>query len=257
MDFGLLARRAKQIAADNSPAILTALAVTGTLTTAYLTGKASFKAVEVIDKEQRRWDENETSRLLYPKEKVEAVWKLYIPAAGTAALTVAAIIGVNQIGYRKTAALATAYSLSEKAFEEYKGKVLTKFGEEKEKQVRDEINQDHVTANPPGKSSVVVMGNGQSLWLDVRTGRYFLSTLEDVKKAMNDTNYVILNNNYASVTDFYDLLGLPPTDESDELGWNSDKMIDLDFGAAMTEDGRPCLTMAFVHRPFANYYKQY
>jgi hypothetical protein len=55
MDLAGTGRRLLKFASDNSPAILTSAAVVGTITTAYLTGKASFKAADVIrDEEDKR-----------------------------------------------------------------------------------------------------------------------------------------------------------------------------------------------------------
>ena len=41
-------KQAEKFASDNSPAILTALGLTGVLTTAYLSGKASFNAYDIL-----------------------------------------------------------------------------------------------------------------------------------------------------------------------------------------------------------------
>src|ERR1700712_2735448 len=96
LNLNELARQAKKAISDNSPAILTALGVTGTLTVAYLTSKATFKAAEIIAAEVTlREDEGDTP--LDTWDKVDLVWKQYIPAAGIAAMTVAAIVGANHI----------------------------------------------------------------------------------------------------------------------------------------------------------------
>lgn len=261
MNVGILAKRAGKLANENSPAILTAIGVTGALTTAYLTGKASFKAAEILreaEEDQNRKAFNDPDVFpLEPREKFELVWKQFVPAAGMAALTVAAIISANHIGTRRAAAIASAYTLSEKAFEEYKGKVLTKFGEKKEQTVRDEIAQDQVKARALNQSKLVVVNGGDVLCFDQRTGRYFNSSLEALKKAQNDTNHIIINDSYASLTDFYDNVGLPATDESEEVGWNSDKLLELEFSTVLSEDGRPCLAVGFMVKPKPGYSKSY
>src|SRR5690349_5429579 len=94
--------------ADNSPTILTALGAVGTLTTAYLAGKASFKAAQILD-DYDTISIQENRPPLDAKDKVAVVWKLYIPAASTAIVTVTSIILANRIGTRRAAALAAAY----------------------------------------------------------------------------------------------------------------------------------------------------
>lgn len=254
MAFDDLVQRAGKFAADNSPAILTAIGVTGALTTAYLTGKASFKAAELILEKQKRLDEEPKSYPLDTKEKVELVWRLYIPAAATGLLTVTCIIGANRIGTRRAAALATAMTISEKAFTEYKDKVVERLGKNKEQAVRDEIAQERVDRTPVSLTKeVIIAGGGDVLCFDVFTGRYFKSDMETIKKAQNDVNYQIINNMYASVSDFYNRIGLPPTGYSDEVGWNSDKLMELDISTTMSDDGRPCISINFAAVPVRDY----
>ena len=133
LDLPTFLRRAEKVVADNSPLIMTVIGVTGTMAAAYLAGKASFKAAQLLAEEDPHME---------TKEKALLVWKLYVPAAGTVAITVAAIIFSHHVSARRAAALASAYALSEKAFEEYREKVVTKIGEKKELAVRDEIAQD-------------------------------------------------------------------------------------------------------------------
>lgn len=255
MSLTKILNRVGKFVADNSPAIFTAIGVTGALTTAYLTGKASFKASQVICDEQRRQDSQGESHLLETKEKVELVWKLYIPAIGTGVLTVASIICANQIGTRRAAAMATAYSLSEKAWEEYKDKVIEKIGGAKERKIRDQLEQDRIDKNPINNREVIITGGADVLCYDSFTGRYFKSDMESLKKAQNDLNHMILNNYYASLTDFYDYIGLPKTTYSDEVGWNSDKLLEIEFSATMSENDRPCISIKFDVSPIRGYHR--
>ncbi len=90
---------------------------------------------------------------------------------------------------------------------------------------------------------------------DMYTGRLFLSDMETLKKAQNDVNYDVLNNFYASLTDFYDKIGLAKTTTSDDVGWNSDKMLELTFSTTMSDDQRPCLAMTFAVEPIRNFHR--
>jgi len=241
-----LLKRSGKIVADNSPAILTAIGVTGTLTTAFLTGKASFRAAERLTEE---------SYDLPTKEKVKIVWKLYIPAALSGAATVAVIIAANRVGSRRAAALAAAYSLSERAFEQYKEKVIATIGAKKEQAVQDSLAQDRVRNDPPGSREVFVIGGSETLCHDAFSGRYFTCDVESLRRAENETNHQILGDGYASLTDLYYRIGLRPTAMSDEVGWTSDVLLGMKFSSVLTEDDRPCLSINFVAGPIRNYHK--
>ena len=241
LPLGEIMKRFEKLVVDNSPTILTAIGVTGALTTAYLTGRASFRAAQILGEE---------SPHLEAKEKVQLCWKLYIPAVGTAALTVAAIIGANRIGSRRAAALAVAYSVSERAFEEYKTKVIERVGEKKEQAIRDEIAQARVDRDPVGNA--VIIGDGRVLCYEEFTGRYFLSDMEAIRKAQNDINQRIITDSYVALSDLYDLLNLPHTSESSEVGWNTDKLLDILFSAILSE-GRPCISVGFQVKPIRNF----
>lgn len=255
MTLTSLAKRTEKFLADNSPTVLTVVGVTGTITTAYLAAKASFKASEILDDElerRRLYNENSNPSL---RESARLVWKEYIPAAGVGVTTITCIILANRIGNRRAAAMAAAYSISEKAFVEYKEKVVEKLGENKEREVRDEIAQDQVNANPTGEQ--VLVGDGNVLCFDSFTGRYFRGSMEIIKKAQNDTNYEILHNNYCSLGSFYDRLGLPPVSFSEEVGWNSDHLLEIEFSTVLADDGQPCLSMRFHVEPIRSYYKSW
>lgn len=256
MNIGAIVGKARKAATDNAPTILTAIGVTGLVTTAVLTGKASFKAAEVLAEEKnQRISDGLRDEYVDPttQVKIELVWKYFVPAAATGAVTIACIICANHVSTRRTAALASAYSITQEAFQEYKTKVVEKLGEKKEQGIRDEIAQSKVDKTPP--SSVVVIGQGEQLCLDGHSGRYFLSTLEEIKKAANDTNYQILSFDYASLTEFWDRLGLPKTAESDEVGWNVDCKLEIEIGHAISPDGRPCITVGFGQTiPIRGYY---
>lgn len=250
MDFAILAKRAGKLATDNSPAILTALGVTGTLTTAYLTGKASFKAAEIIAEAQTEHDQEEKSHPFTAKEKAELVWKQFLPAAGVAVVTIACIVAANRIGARRVAALATAYNLAEKAAVQYKDKVIETIGKKKEEAVRAAVAQDEVDRHPIQRSTVYIEGGGSDLFRDSWSGRYFNSSKVALEKAANTINHQLNHEFYATLSDFYDQVGLDRTDESDAIGWNSDCPLELEFNWASTADDRPCGVIRFRTVPF-------
>lgn len=251
MNFTSFLKHAERLIVNNSPVILTAIGVAGTLTTAYLTGKATVKAVKHLN---NNWEDYGTN--LSTQDKFKEVWKFYIPASGTAAFTVASIICANRISGRRAAALAAAYSISERAFDEYKTKVIEKMGEKKEQAVRDEIAQDRVNRHPVSTSEVIIIGNSDVLCYDIYTGRYFTSSVEKIRSAQNTINERLIHDHYASLTDFYDIIGLPATKVSDEVGWNLDFMLKVDTNTTtISDDGRPCLVMDFDVSPSRQFFR--
>lgn len=253
MTLANLARKASKLAIDNSPGILTGIGVAGVVTTAYLTGKASFKAAQIIDDLEtiaiRRQEEAPELR-----EKVELVWKLYIPATGAALLTILCVVGSNRVGSRRAAAIAAAYSVSEKAFDQYREKVVEKLGESKERTYRDEIAQDEVTNNPSSSREIIIATGGEVLCFDSWTGRYFESDVETLKAAQNKVNYMINSEFSASLSDFFSFIGLPATAASDEVGWNSDKLMEISFSATMADNNRPCIVVNYAVTPVRGFY---
>ena len=237
--------RLEKLVIDNSPAILTAIGVVGTVSTAYLTGKATYDLVvsEFLENYDTGDWENPHHSEYTAKARIRNHWKRYVPAMGSGALTIAAIVSANRIGTRRAAGIAAAFTLSERAYSEYKEKVISSLGPKKEQELRDELTQNRVSSTP-GSTQVIITGV-DSLCLDAYTGRYFTSNMEALRKAQNDLNATILHNSYASLTDFYNLLGIPKTIASDEVGWNADKLLDLKIGHALSEDGRPCISIEY------------
>lgn len=242
---------AERYVINNAPTLLTAFAVTGTLTTAYLTGKATFKAATIIREEEDRRVLMETSEPLEStKEKAQLVWKCYIPPAVSVATTIGCMVAANSISGSRLAALAAAYAVSDKNFSEYKGKVKELFGEKKADDVRTAVAQDHVDNNPPTEYNVINGHGGNTLCLDKWTGRYFTSDMQTIRAAENDfTKGLYKGSEVVTLDDFYEALGLPIPKCSDNFGWNSDSPIDLTFDSVI-HNGEPILVMDFANAPF-------
>jgi hypothetical protein len=252
-----------KLAGINSTTILTGMGVTGVVTTAYLAGRGSYKAALLIEREEKlklgekkgvppRFDFKD-SKPLTTKEKIKLVWPLYVPAVSVGCTTITAIVMSNHAASKKIAALTVASGISERAFQEYKAKVVEKLGETKEMAIRDEVAQDRVTNTPLPSREIIIAGSGDVLCFDITTGRYFVSSMEKIKQAENKVNYDIIAHDYASLSSFYDELGLPPTPYSDTVGWNSSNRLDLAITTTMSVDNRPCLAVDFVVAPFIEY----
>lgn len=264
MKLSIFAKQAKKLVANNAPAILTSVGVAGALTTAYLVGKASFKvSAELVEIQNGRNEANARGELdideidLTFRTKFDLVWKEFVPAAAVAALTVAAIIGANHISTRRAAAMASALTVSDRIFTEYKAKVVEKMGEKKEQAVHDEVVADRVS-NLPKKDTEIVVLSGDVLCLDVRSDRTFTGNMEDIRRAVNDINEELHNESYVALSRFYELVGLRDTAEATEVGWRAGEgLLKPRFTSALTSEGRPCLAVDFDVKPHYRYDRSY
>jgi len=223
----------KKILHDNSPLILTGIGVSGTVSTAYLSAKAGMAAA-------RRLSNAPTN--LSKREKFEETWELYIPPVLSGGITIGAIVLAARVSSKRAAAAYSLLAMSERAFEEYREKVIEVIGGKKEQDVRDRVAQDRVSANPP--SLIIDEGSG-ILCCELFTGRYFKSDMETLRKAQNDINAKIIMNLYVSIDEFYDLVGLDYTSDSSNIGWDSGKLLDLRFSATFGPQSKPCLAFEY------------
>jgi hypothetical protein len=243
MGLNQIVSSTKQLAHDNSTQILSAIGVAGTVTTAYLAGRASYFAAYMVNREEEELDR--TQDPLTFKEKTQLVWTLYVPALVSGGATVTAIIMANRISSKRTAAYAAAYSVLETTFVEYQNKVVDEIGKRREQNVKDEIAQDRVKALPPSKEQIIVTSGGKVMCCELHTRRYFMSDMETLRRAQNDINAKIIHELYTSMSEFYDAIGLPHTTHSDNLGWNSDRLMELVFSTVLSEDGTPCIAFDY------------
>lgn len=254
MNISRMAKKAKRVISDNSPAILSGVAIAGTVVSTVLAGRAGYKAGYSVASDDAAGispkDEEQKDRR---KRIAKQTWKLYTMPAVTGVGTVAAIATGTKISMNRTAALATAYTIVDRSFGEYKDKVVETLGDKKETEVRDKVMHDRI--NEDQRSTLVVIGNNDVLCYDAFSDRYFQSNMEDLKKAQNDTNYEIMHNLYVSLSEFYDRIGLPKTSFSDEIGWNKDYLVELEFSSVMTPDQRPALGFTFRTNPRTKFYK--
>lgn len=135
-------------------------------------------------------------------------------------------------------------AIAERSFAEYRDKVVEEIGKNKEQKIRDTIAQEQGDKNPPGKQ-IIITGGGNVLCCELYTMRYFRSDMESLRRAENKINSKINNELYVSLSEFYYILGLRPTCVSDEVGWNSDKLMELEFSTIMSEDNEPCIAFKY------------
>ena len=243
----------KGVLERHAPEILTGIGVAGMVTSTVLAVKATPKAYLLVND---RKDELEVEKLPVT-ELVKTTWKCYIPAAVTCGASIACLVGASSVNFKRNAALATAYKLSEAALSEYKDAVIETIGEKKEQSVRDKVAEERIKKNPVSKSEIIVTGNGTTLCYDPVGNSYFKSNIQQIESAKNKLNARMLSENYVSLNDFYDELGIGPTKLGDDLGWDiyKDGLVEIAFSSQLAEDGTPCLVMDYSIAPRYEYYK--
>ena len=241
-----------------APEILTGIGIAGMATTIVLAVKATPKAMELIEQRELEIAERDDTdiRNLTAIETVKTAWKPYVPALLTGLGSTACLIGGISVSARRTAALATAYKISETALSEYKEKMIEVVGEKKAQAIKEKIDGEKLEKDPVSKREVIITEKGNTLCYDMLSGRYFKSDIEKIKKAVNEINRQLTYDFYVSLNEFYEELGLPDTKLGGELGWNlDDGLVEPSFSSQIADDGTPCIVLDYNVAPRYNYYK--
>jgi hypothetical protein len=245
-DLAKIAKTVRAFTTKHTPEILTGIGIAGMITTTVLAVRATPKAVRLI----------EEAGCETKLDAVKAAWKPYIPAVITGVASTACLIGATSVGSQRTAALAAAYKLSEKAMAEYKDKVIETIGEKKEQVVREKVADERIKTHPVTQSEVYLTDKGNTLFYEPLSDRYFKSDIELIRRAEINLNQQIQQGmcGSVSVNEFYDEIGLPHTETTgDILGWNAFNLIKLDITAHLTDEDKPCLWIGHYNAPQYDY----
>lgn len=246
----------------NMPQIMTGIGIAGMVTTVVLAVKATPKAIALLEEEKKKQNKELTKT-----EIVKSTWKCYISPAILGTFSVACIVGGQHASLKRNAALATAYSMSEAAFKEYRDKNIELFGEKKDKEIYGKIAEDKVAQNPPTSKTVVKTKKGNSLCYDRLSDRYFYSSIDHIQKVENRLNKRLISEMYISLNDFYsemELDDLKPIDPcvGEGVGWNIEEdVINIDFTSTVVPsgeyEGEPCIVLNFHIAPRNDYMSKY
>jgi len=235
-----------KIVSKESPTLLIVCGVSGFLTSLALVHNAGIKAARLIDDSEIYYN-----RELTKKEMLELTWKCYIPSAISSTVTLACFLGAHSINLKRNAAIAGLYTITEASLKEYKAKVIETIGEKKEEKLRGEIAQDRLLANPlENDSQVIITGNGETLFYDSLSGRYFKNNYDTINRLLNEFNRDLMIQNTMSLNEFYHLIGLMHTEMGRNSGWDIEYgLVHISFSAKITSDGKACIVMNFDPDP--------
>lgn len=272
----------------HSPEILIVAGVVGTVASAVMACKGTTKLSTVLEEHKKdvnavhECSENEEIKADYSQEDAKKdltiiyaqtgvkLVKLYAPAIALGALSITSIVASNNILRKRNVALAAAYATVDKSFKEYRNRVVERFGEQVDKELKYDIKakkfeetvKDPETGKEKKVKSTVNVANADSGY-----ARFFDETCKGYEK---DTQYNLLMlrgqqqyandllhaRGYVFLNDVYDMLGIDRTKEGQIVGWVYNKNNEVgdnfvDFGILETnretEDGsyEPAILLDF------------
>lgn len=241
----------------NSATILTVAAAAGVITTSILSAKAAIKASRVLAHK-----EEEKGEKLTLEETISAVWTIYIPSIVAGGSTIACVFGANILNQRQQASLASAYALIDSSYKEYKAKLKELYGEEAHNNIVDAIASEkcgevHISAGglTSAYTQEIESDAEPRLFYDEYSGRYFETTIEKVLLAEYHLNRNYILRGFARLNEFYEFLGLEPTDYDENIGWDicgGIYWIDFNHRKAFIgddNDGFECYIIEMPHYP--------
>lgn len=235
----------------HSPEIMIGTGIVGMITTIVLAVKATPVALNLIEEEKAELGFTRLTK----KEIVKATWRAYVPSAILGSLSIGCIVAGTKASLGRTAAMSTAYALSESAVKTYHDKIVQVCGEEKAEEIRKEVIKETVTQKPvivdDSESTFVTnTGEGLTLFYDSLTGRYFRSSMNAVERAINIVNKRMRSEDYVTVNNLYNEIGLGSIEIGDLLGWSIDRDdVEITYDSGIEVDGQPYVIVELKHLP--------
>ena len=175
--------------------------------------------------------------VLYAQTGLKFV-KLYGPSVALGALSITSILAGHNILHKRNVALAAAYATIDQGFKDYRGRVIERFGEELDRELRYNIKakeiQETVVGEDGTEQEVTKTVNNIdtkqysgyarcfdetcSGWVrDAEQNLWFLMRQQDwANEKLQRQGYLFLN-------DVYKMLGMQPTAAGQQVGWIYDE----------------------------------
>lgn len=239
-----------------SPEILVATGVVGVVASTVMACKATTKIDEVLAEtkenlektknyvEEHGYSEKYTEEdhkkdltIFYAKGGLELV-KLYAPAVAVGTLSITAILSGHHILRKRNVALAAAYATVDKGFKEYRNRVIERFGEELDHELKYNIKakeMEEIVKNEDGTERIekkTVNVADPNTWSDyarffdescagwTKDPEYNLMFLKDQQRYAND---LLKTKGSLFLNEVYEMLGLPRTKAGQVVGWIYDE----------------------------------
>ena len=265
IDISAFVKTTKNIITANSPVLLVGAAIAGVVSTGVLAAKGGYKARGIVEDERMRRVVSpeppfDTFREYYHEyvkkapeltnlDKAKLTWLCYALPAVTGASSIASVLGVHVIHVKRHAALAGLYAVATTKLDEYGEKAEELLGPKKTQALNDHMAQKAVDKNDFVNNEVIITGDGNELFYDELSGRYFGSNLASIEKAAGELNFNLSKHGDVNIGQFWEDIGLPRIELGDEYGWNCNR-VELRTGKAVTtNDGRSAVAVWFQPAP--------
>lgn len=234
-------KAAQDFVVRNSHHILTGLALLGVGASVGLSVRA--------DRIMHEWNIDEFKQLT-KEQRIKLYARIYAPPAIAILTTGVCIVGAHSISVKRESSLLLAYEGTRQMYDRYRMTVQDRLGPE-EKQIAEKA----ASKIDPYPRETIVYGEGDCLFYDAYSGRYFKSTVNKIDRVVNELNYTLLREMCVSLNEFYAGIGLEGISLGDQLGWNEQRQIEVHYGSRVTEEGRACIVLDFVIEPTERWYK--
>lgn len=264
----------------HSPELLIAAGVVGTVVSTVLACKATTKLSTILDESkgnietihkcendkemEERYSQEDAKKdlaIVYIQTGVK-IAKLYAPAVVLGTISIAGIVASNNVLRKRNVALAAAYATVDKSFKEYRSRVVERFGDDVDKELRYNIKAKKIEEMIKDPESGKEKKSKTTVNVAAPTvddyARFFDKTCRHYEENMNYNlmllrsqqqlaNDKLVADGFLFLSDVYDMLGITRTKMSQSVGWiykpdgNSNGDNFVDFGVMVvkreTEDG--------------------
>ena len=237
----------------HSPEILMITGVVGIITSGVMACKATLKVNDILEEAKsdiekvhtvlndERVTEEKYSEM-DSKKDLAAIYvqtglklaKVYGPSLIIGTLSITSMFASNNILRKRNVALAAAYAVVDKSFEEYRGRVIDRFGEEVDRQIKYNLKTmkvDEVITDENGKEKkvkkkievggpdmyspyAIIFDETNPYWeKDAELNKFFLQSRQA------QANDKLRANGYLFLNDVYEMLGHEKTKAGQVVGW--------------------------------------
>lgn len=166
------------------------------------------------------------------------LFKLYAPAIGLGVASIAGILYSHNIMSKRAAGLAAAYAAVDKAFKDYRSRVVDRFGEDldrelryniKTKEVEETITKEDGTTETVKKTVEEIDPSAigdYSKFFDEYSNQWSKDPEYNfmfLKQTQNWANEVLKSRKYIFLNEIYEALGIPQTRAGSQVGWIYDE----------------------------------
>lgn len=264
----------------HSPEILIVTGIVGVVTSAVMACKATTKINDILEDTKTQvekvhtvledesipeetYSEEDSKKdlaIIYAKAGLSFV-KLYGPSILLGAVSIASIITSNNILRKRNIALAAAYTVVDTGFKEYRGRVIERFGEELDKELKYNIKAENVKEtfiDEDGSEKIVdktvemtdphacysnyarFYDDGCKGW--TKDPELNLVFLKQMQQYANDR---LRARGHLFLNEVYDMLGIPHSSAGQIVGWiydednpNGDNYVDFGIYDTYKEKSR-------------------